>query len=62
MILMIDTDAACLVLLESSSRIADYYHVTNRMLNYFKGNPTPNGPILIECKTLKTVVFSSAEA
>ena len=27
-----------------------------------KGKPTPNGPILTEYKTLKTMVSSSAEA
>ena len=32
------------------------------MLDYSKGTPTPNGPILTEFKTLKTVVTSSAEA
>ena len=32
------------------------------MINYYKGTPTPNGPILEECKTQKTVVSSSAEA
>ena len=31
------------------------------MLNYYKGNPTPNKTILTECKTLKTVVSSSAK-
>ena len=32
------------------------------MLNYSKGTPTPNGPILTEFKTLKTMVSSSYEA
>ena len=31
------------------------------MLNYYKGNPTPNKTILTECKTLKTMVSSSTE-
>ena len=32
------------------------------MFDYSKGTPTPNGPILIEWKTLKTVVSSSDES
>ena len=32
------------------------------MLDYSKGNPNTNGPILTEYKTLKTVVSSSVEA
>ena len=32
------------------------------MLDYYKCTPTPNGPILTESKTLKTMVSSSAEA
>ena len=59
MILMKDTDVSYLVLLETYSSIAEYYYFTNRMLNYSKGNPTPNGPILTECNTLKTVVSFS---
>ena len=59
---MTDTDAVYLVLPESLSRIAGYYYFTNHMLDYYKGNPTPNGPILTEFKTLKTVVSYSAEA
>ena len=45
MILMIDTDADYLFLPESRSHIAGYYYFTNRMLDYSKGKPTPNGPI-----------------
>ena len=61
-ILMTDTYDTYLVLPEARSSIAGYYYFTNRMLDCFKGTPTPNGPILTECKTLKTVVSSSAEA
>ena len=32
------------------------------MLDYSKGTPIPNGPILAECKTLKSVVSSSDES
>ena len=59
---MTDTDAAYLVLPKSRSCIAGYYLFADRMIDYSKGTPTPNGPILTECKTLKTVVSSSAES
>ena len=62
MILITNTDSAYLVLPEAHSRIAGYYYFKNRMLDYYKGNLTPNGPILTECKALKTVVSSSAES
>ena len=62
MILMTDTDATYLVLPEARSRIAGYYYFTNRMLDYSKGNPTTNFPILTEFNTLKTVVSASSEA
>ena len=59
---MTDTDSAYLVITEACSCIAVYYYFTNHMLNYSKGTPNPNGPILTECNTLKTVVSSSDEA
>ena len=62
MILMTYTDDAYLVILEARSCIVGYYFFTNRMIDYSKGTPTPNGPILIEFKTFKTMVSSSAEA
>ena len=62
MILMTEIDAAYPILPESCSHIASYYYFTNRMIDYSKGNPTPNSPISIEWKTLKTVVSSSSEA
>ena len=62
MILMTYTDAAYLVLPTAHSRIAGQYYFNNFMIDYYRGNPTPNGPILTECKTLKTVVYSSTEA
>ena len=62
MILMIDTDDAYLVILISHSSIAGHYYFTNRVLDYYKGNPTSNRSILEECKTIKTVVSSSDEA
>ena len=48
MILMTDTYATYLILLEARSRIVGNYYFTDLNLNYSKGNPTPNGPILTE--------------
>ena len=62
MILMTDTDAAYLVLPKARSRIAGHYYFTNRMDDYTQGIPMANGPVLTECKTLRSVVSSSAEA
>ena len=56
MILNIDSDAAYLVAPGAKSRIAGFFHLTN------KDDPFTNGPILVECKTLRHVVASSAEA
>ena len=62
MILHVDTDAAYLVLPGGKSRIAGYYYLTNQPPT--TGTPTPsfNGAIHVECKTLKHVVASAAEA
>ena len=46
MILITNTYYAYLVIPEAHSFIAGHYYFTNRMLDYSKGNPTPNGPIL----------------
>ena len=58
--LNIDTDAAYIVSLKSCSINAGFYHTTNtphKSDRYFR-----NGEILVECKTLRYVVASSAEA
>ena len=62
MILATDTDAVYLVIPEYHSRISGYYYFTNRMIDYYKVTTTPNRTILIEYKTLKTVVSSSYKA
>ena len=62
MILMMDTDYDYNVLPASCSCIAGHYYFTNRVIDYYKGTPTPNVPILIECKTLKTMVSSYDDA
>ena len=60
MILNIDSDAAYLVLPNSKSRIAGYFQLNDdpQRVNH----PEVNGAILIECRTLKNVVSSAAEA
>ena len=56
--LQIDSDAAYLVQPQARSRIAGYFHLN-------QGKPETsftNGALLVECKTLRHVVASSAEA
>ena len=60
MILHVDSDAAYLVAPKARSRIAGYYHLSGHP-NITK-HPKRNGAILVECKTLRHVVSSSAEA
>ena len=59
--LHVDSDAAYLVAPKARSRIAGYYNFPNRL---YKSTILPdiNHPILIECKTLRHVVTSAAEA
>ena len=65
MVLHIDSDAAYLVAPGAKSRIAGYYYLSN---NYQPTStsitPTPllNAPVHVECKILRHVVSSSAEA
>ena len=56
--LHVDTDAAYLVLPKARSRIAGYF----RLLSNDTTKYDHNGAILIECKTLRNVVTSAAEA
>ena len=60
MILDIDSDAAYLVAPKARSRVAGYYHLASipNVTEY----PRLNETILIECKTLRHVVSSAAEA
>ena len=58
--LMIDSDAAYLVLPKARSRIAGYFRLANIPTSPFKYKD--NGAILIECHTLRDVVTSAAEA
>ena len=58
MILNIDSDAAYLVAPEAKSRIAGYFHLNNSTTK----EPVHTGALLVECKTLRHVIASSAEA
>ena len=62
MILHVDTDAAYLVLPRARSRYAGFYYLSDKMSDYAKGTPMPNGAILVECRSLHNVVSSAAEA
>ena len=62
MIAVCETDAAYLVLPKARSRIAGHYYFTNRQDDYSKGTITSNGPFHTECKALRRVVSSAAEA
>ena len=53
------TDAAYLVLPKARSRIADYFRLVDHPTT---SSRTENGVILIECRTLRNVVTSAAEA
>lgn len=55
MILHVKTDAAYLVMPKAQSQIAGYYYLSsNPPPSSSRPQPTPNGPILIECKKLRT--------
>ena len=60
MVLHVDSDAAYLVLPKARSRIAGYYYLSSHP--NIKKHPKLNGAILVECKTLRHVVSSAAEA
>ena len=60
MVLRIDSDAAYLVMPEARSRIAGYFQLNDDPERV--PQPTINGAIIVECKTLKHVVSSAAEA
>ena len=60
MILNVDSDAAYLVAPKARSRIAGYYYLSSKQTD--KQQPHLNGAILVECKTLRHVVASAAEA
>ena len=61
MILYIDSDGAYLVAEKAKSRISGYYYLSNKDDSKI---PTPplNGALHVECKLLRHVVTSAAEA
>jgi len=59
MVLMVDSDAAYLVMPNAKSRIAGYFQLSDHPTK--TNNLKLNGAILIVCKALKNVVSSSAE-
>ena len=63
MVLHVNSDAAYLVQPNAGSQIVGYY-ILSSYLSPPPSIPKPaqNAPILIECKTLRTVVASAAEA
>lgn len=60
--LHVESDAAYLVVPKSRSCIAGFYHLTSKFSPTSKTKPPINAPVLIECKTLRCVVSSAAEA
>ena len=60
MILNIDSDAAYLVAPKVRSRVAGYYHLSS--IPNVTQHPRLNGSVLVECKTLRDVVSSAADA
>ena len=60
MILHADSDAAYLVMPKARSRIAGYFYMSDHPNIIFP--PKLNAPVLVECKTLRHVVASAAEA
>ena len=62
MSLYCDTDAAYLVALGAKSRIAGYFYLSDNQNGNTSPHKTLNAPIHVECKLLKHVVSSAAEA
>ena len=62
--LHVDSDATYLVLPNARSRIAGYYYLSKNITPLSTSPPSIplNGAILIECKTIRHVVTSAAEA
>ena len=59
MVLKVDSDAAYLIAPNAKSRIAGFYYLGNLPSNKVK---LVNGAIMVECRYLKHVVASAAEA
>ena len=59
MMLWVDSDASYLAEPEAKSRIAGFFHLSQHP--NITSNPNINGPIHVECKSLRHVVTSVAE-
>ena len=62
MVLYIDSDAAYLGLLNAQSRFAGHFYLSNKSSNPTHPCPPSNNPIHTECKLIRSVVASAAEA
>ena len=62
MVLYVDSDAAYLVLPNARSRFAGHFYLSNRFPTTSCPKPPSNGPIHTECKAIRSVVASAAEA
>ena len=62
MVLHVDSDAAYLVLPKARSRIAGYFYLSKECQITITKSPPINRSILVECKLLRHVVSSTAEA
>ena len=62
MILYVESDAPCLIADKAKSRVARYYYCSNKTQSLTRPNQPINGSIHIECKLLRHVVTSVAEA
>ena len=63
MCLHIESDAEYLVHPQARSRVAGHFYLSDKILYETPtSNPTPNGPILIECRTVCNVMSSAEEA
>ena len=60
--LHVDSDVAYLVAPKAKNRIAGYFYCSDKVTNTNKPDPTLNGPLHVECKVLRHVVTSAAEA
>ena len=60
MILWVDSDTTYLVMPNARSHISGYFQLNDHPDKNL--NPNTNGPILVECKGLKRVISSAAEA
>ena len=62
MILYVDSDAAYLVLPHARSCFAGHFYLSNHVPDPSRFTPPMNGPIHTECKRIRNVVASAAEA